>query len=147
MSLFCADIFQQFLSILTKMHKCKWFLFCLHTLFWGININNTMTVANHNVLDGCYWVVLHSSTIWPTIVKQATLNLYESATHRHKLLLGPGAQAPPTFMITGLAYMMSPPPTFVTWYSLNCVSIVRTGFTQCQQIDRQCIPWSELKMG
>jgi len=33
--------------------------------------------------------------------------------HRRKLLLGPGAQAPPTFMIMGLAYMTSP-PTFVT---------------------------------
>ena len=29
--------------------------------------------------------------------------------HRRKLLLGPGAQAPPTFMIMGLAYMTSPP--------------------------------------
>jgi len=147
MSLFCADIFQQFLSILTKMHKCKWFLFCLHALFWGININNTMTVANHNVLDGCYWVVLHSSTIWPTIVKQATLNLYESATHRHKLLLGPGAQAPPPLLWSRGSPIWWAPSTFVTWYSLNCVSIVCTAFTQCQQIDRQFIPRSELKRG
>ena len=29
--------------------------------------------------------------------------------HRRKLLLGPGAQAPPTFMIIGLAFMTSPP--------------------------------------
>ena len=33
--------------------------------------------------------------------------------HRRKLLLGPEAQAPPTFMIMRLAYMTSP-PTFVT---------------------------------
>jgi len=45
-----------------------------------------------------------------------------------------GLKPPPTFMIMGLAYMTSP-PTFVTWCCLNCVSIVRTGFTQCRQID------------
>ena len=39
-------------------------------------------------------------------------------THRRKLLLGPGAQAP-TFMIMGLAYMTSP-PTFVTILSKLC---------------------------
>ena len=37
-------------------------------------------------------------------------------------------------LIMGLAYMTSI-PTFVTWYCLNCVSTVRTGFTQCWQID------------
>ena len=30
-------------------------------------------------------------------------------THRRKLLLGPGANPPPTFMIMGLAYTTSPP--------------------------------------
>jgi len=35
--------------------------------------------------------------------------------HRRKLLLGPGAQAPPpTFMIMGFAYMTSPPWPFPT---------------------------------
>ena len=37
-------------------------------------------------------------------------------------------------MIMGLAYMTSP-PTFVTWYCLNCVSIVCIGFMQCWQLD------------
>ena len=55
-------------------------------------------------------------------------------THRRKLLLGPGAQAPPHFYDHG-ARLYDEPPTFVTWYCLNCVSIVCTCFTQCWQLD------------
>ena len=37
------------------------------------------------------------------------LSVRHRPVHRRKLLLGPGAQAPPTFMIMGLAYMTSSP--------------------------------------
>ena len=54
--------------------------------------------------------------------------------HRRKLLLGPGAQALLHFYDHG-ARLYDESPTFVTWYCLNCVSIVCIGFTQCWQID------------
>ena len=41
---------------------------------------------------------------------------------------------PPHFYDHG-ARIYDEPPTFVTWYCLNCVSIVCTGFTQCWQLD------------
>ena len=42
---------------------------------------------------------------------------------------------PTHFYDHGARLYDEPPPTFVTWYCLNCVSTVRTGFTQCRQID------------
>ena len=80
----------------------------------------------------------HNTTATTLSVDNATLLAFAAERrlcrlHKRKLLLGPGAQAP-HFYDHGLSYMTSLHFCDVISSRL-CFNIVRTGFTQCRQID------------